>query len=402
MNRSSDKSKKTPVAYVGAPNRARTLRVFIKYFLFSRWVFLPPKPKKILQIDGIVYPFKSYFKKKDLNILYRRGEEINIFVLLSCLINFQLSTKSYYKKYIYYSKPKIILAPNNTSRMFYNLSKLTNVKTACIQWGKQTLWDGVFANKYICNRKNKKKLFIDYIFTYNEKVSKKFSSFCGGQAIEIGSFLNNIKRKKRKKKKEILFISTHKNFLDTTKGWGNFTHEFFFNNDKYVIKCLSDFAYKNNLKLNVLGRCLGNFSISEKKFFDKLIGRKYKFIPAGKERDTYGIVDEFEYIFTIDSTLAIEAFVRDGKVGSIFNRPNVYPVNTRRNGGFEKLPHKGSFWTTCSANNRKEFNRVMNFVVKASNMTWKKLRKKYGKKFMVYDEGNKKFLKIINQNINQK
>ena len=400
MKLTHKKSKKKLIFDKGLPSTRRKWASLIKYFIFSTWIFLPPKPKKILIIDGVQNPFKKYFKEKDINILYRRGEEMNIFVLFSCLVNFKLSTESYYKRYIQFAEPKIILSAINTFPMFYRLSKLTNVKTACIQWGKQTLWDGVFAYKHFANRRKKKKLFIDYIFTYNKKVSEKFNSFCGGQTVEIGSFYNNMEETfTRRRKKEILFLSTHKPYIDGETGHLKYDYNFFFKNDKYVIKYLSDFASENNLKLNVLGRCRENLSILERKFFDEIIGKKYEFLPNYEGRKTNKITEKYEYVFTIDSTLAIENLIKNGKSGFLFNRPNVFPINTRRNGGFEKIPYKGPFWTTTSANNKKEFNRVLNFVIKTDNKTWKQMREKYGPRMMVYDKGNKKFLKIVNRHI---
>ena len=119
------KSKKVLIVDRGLPDTRRKLKSFIKYLIFSKWTFLPPKPKKILIIDGIQNPFKEYFKEKDINILYRRGEEMNIFVLFSCLVNFRLSTESYYKKYIKFAEPKIILTAINTFPMFYRLIFVT-------------------------------------------------------------------------------------------------------------------------------------------------------------------------------------------------------------------------------------------------------------------------------------
>ena len=391
--------KKKRLLMLGTLSRVKKLRPFVKYVILGKWVFLPPKPKKILVCDGVQNPFKVYFKEKDLNILYRRGEEINIFILLSCLINFNLSTENYYKKYIQFAKPKIILSAITTFPMFYRLSKLTNVKTACIQWGVQSRLDGIFSDKYMTNPQNKKKFFIDYIFTHNKKVSKKFKTFCGGETVEIGSFYNNINKKFiTKKKKEILFISTHKPYLVFEKaGYLGSKNKLLFKNDEHVIKCLSDFAHKNNLKLNVLGRAIGLVS-HEKEYFNKIIRIKYKFIPNYKERDSNMITEQFKYVFTIDSTLALENIVKNGKSGFIFNRPNIFIE--RRHGAFQRIPYKGPFWTTTSANNKKEFNRVFNFVIKTSNKTWKKLRKKYNPELMVRDPGNKKFLKIVNKCLN--
>ena len=59
----------------------KTFQLVIK----SKWKFSRPKLNKILIIDGVDDPFKFFFKKNKYEIIYRRGEEINIYVLFQCL-----------------------------------------------------------------------------------------------------------------------------------------------------------------------------------------------------------------------------------------------------------------------------------------------------------------------------
>ena len=51
-----------------------------------------------------------FFKRKEYEIIYRRGEEINFYVLYKCLKNLGFSRLDYYKNFIEIVKPKIILA----------------------------------------------------------------------------------------------------------------------------------------------------------------------------------------------------------------------------------------------------------------------------------------------------
>ena len=61
-------------------------RINKKYLIHSRWKICPPKERDVLIFDGIKNPFKEYFKKSSYNVLYRRGEEINLFILLICIL----------------------------------------------------------------------------------------------------------------------------------------------------------------------------------------------------------------------------------------------------------------------------------------------------------------------------
>ena len=380
-----------------------------KFLIKAKWHFRLPQNKKILIIDGNINPFGRYFKDKDINILYRRGEEINIAILLLCIINFNLTPLGYYKQFIKFSKPKIILTACDHYAILFQLSELTKIKTAFVQTGKRTLMDGPFLINEIANKKNKKKFFIDYLFLHNKHVGKIYNSFTKGKVVEIGSFYNNVEKKIIKnKKKEILFISNYKfDLLENKRRIKNFSYKgdafdmkLFNKNDKYIIKCLSDFSYKKSLKLNILGRQSGENSKPEKKYYDDIINNQYNFIPRDRVKNSYKTMEQFEFVFTTWSTLGIENLVKNGKTGFIFNKPKVKNWITARTGHLEKLNYKGPFWTTTTANNKKEFNRVFNFVIKGNSKTWQKMRKKYGSELMAYDRGNTKFLKIVNKCIN--
>ena len=64
-------------------------------------------------------------------------------------------------------------------------------------------------------------------------------------------------------------------------------------------------------------------------------------------------------------------------------------------GAVEGLKKNGAFWTTCSGKDTDEFKRVINFVFKANNKQWDKVRKEIGPKLMYYDHGNKKFKEVL-------
>ena len=109
----------------------------------------------------------------------------------------------------------------------------------------------------------------------------------------------------------------------------------------------------------------------------------------------FEIIDQFKYVIAVEGTLSIENLSRGGRSGFIFNRPNKKDYMSRRYGAGEGLSRKGPFWT--SYNNRKEFLRVCNYLVFASDKSWKRVRKKYSDKIMARDKGNKKFLNVINK-----
>ena len=388
-------------------NYINKIKLKFKFIFLSKWIFSLPKKRKILVVDGILNPFTNYFKANEINILYRRGEEINMVILFICLIRFEMTGLGYYKQYIKFTKPKIILSGIDVYPNFYLLSKLTKVKTAFFQRGRLSYMAGVLFNKSINSRNNKKKFHVDYMFVHNKTAAKLYNLFISGKTVCIGSLTNNIKKKiVKRKKKEVLYLSTykpHNDYIPNVKGNKNITNkpaESFFKYDKFVIQTLSELSNKNNLNFTVLGRNAGKNLKKEKEYFNNVIKSKYNFVTRSKNKTSNEIMDEFEYVFTDFSTLGVDNLSKDGKTGFIFAKPDIYAWHTVRVGGLENFNLRGPFWTTSITNNKKEFTRVFNFVVKSNTNTWKKTRRKYAAKLMEYDPGNKKFLKIIKKAIN--
>lgn len=376
----------------------KNLKLLIRIFFFSNWIFRSPPKKKFLIIDGENNPFDHYLKKKDYNILFRRGEELNLIVLLKCIINLKFSILDYYEQYIKYVRPKVILTAFDHYPSFFKLSKKTKTKTIIVTVGSRTPSDGLFATKF--GRTKKKDNYVDHIFTFNETMAKLYRKMTNGNVYATGSFINNIHRKKLKRKKsEILFIST---FKPPSKIWTNnpgkniLTHADFQKNDKYLIKNLSIYAKKNSIKLNVLGRQQGPYIELEKKYFRDIIIDNFKYFSKEHHRDSYYLMSKFKYVFTTWSTLGLENLVKDGRTGFIFNKPKNPAWNDARLGCYEKLKLRGPFWTTTKAQDIKEFYRIFDVVIKKNDQYWEVLRNKYKKKLLEYDKNNKTFLNIIN------
>ncbi len=355
--------------------------------LKSKWELLKPKKAKILLFDNYsAFYLCKIFKKEEIEILNTRFEKINFYILFICLLKGKINPKQYYKEYIEKVSPKVIITFIDNDPKFWELYKLTNVKTALIQMAnKSHYWaDNNFRNLY--SSKRKKKIFkVNYMFFFNKHTAKKYETFIKGKSFVIGSFKNNMFQvSKKKKKKEICYISTFKSASN---------HKFYKKNHKNFMIWLKQYSKKNNLKINILGRSIEDETIKEKEYYEKIFsGNKYNFIEAYYDRPTYKIIDQFKYVFTVDSTLGTENFSRNGRTGFIGNTPDEYPIKTIKFGWNEKIKSKGKFWT--NENNDKEFERVFNFVINGKEAEWSKLRKKY-KNLMPFDYKNQIFKKKV-------
>ena len=371
----------------------RTLKkfiVFLSYFLNAKWVIKLPKKNKFVLVDGIYNPFLKYLKKKDFTIIHRRGEEINIAILLKCLVKFKFSTLDYFCEFIKCVKPKLILTAFDYHTIFYKLSKKTNTKTLMLQKGKRAKGEKFIREKKLFFPKNSKNIFfVDYILVFTKAVKDFYSRRIGGNYYEIGSFENNFSRPVlSKQKKEIIFIS---NFSDP-----NSSASFKTENEDMVAFEIAKLAKKNKIKFNILPRYRKSQSLldEEKLYYKKMIKDKIQFI-EDKKLTSYEILEKYKFIFASYSTIAQECLVKGIKTGFIMIKSKNNPAYNFRFGNFEKLKNDGLFWCASTKLEVKKIIKVFNFVIKTNYNDWVKRTSSYSDKIMKFDYQNKTFNKII-------
>jgi surface carbohydrate biosynthesis protein len=361
--------------------------VFYKFFfafnLFikSKWVFSYPEKKPILLYDH-QFILDGVYKKKTA-ILYKRGEEINIPVLLHCLKEFDFSFHGYLLRYINFVEPKVIVSFLSQYPKFYFLSKQTGITTILFQYGNMAYLKSFYL-KYL---KKEEDVFVDYIFLYNKKIQIFFDKLKIGKTIVVGSFKNNkVFFRKKRKKKEVLFVS---DYFDSNKNWNILKY------DKIVIKHLSKLCLRKSLKFNILLKTGSNKEID---WFNNILNssksNSANFIKREKNPfHSYKKIETYNYVFGISSSLLSEAFSKKCRIGIINFRPKKYlnwlPMIK------EYGQKKGPFWIASKKINIRKFNKVFNYVINSSNLQWEELYKKYSEIMTNFDHNNKKFYLLL-------
>ena len=176
-----------------------------------------------------------------MTVLCRRGEEINLYILLKCLLKVKISTLDYCDEFIKHVSPKLILTAFDYHTIFYKLSEKQALRLY-VQKGARTNAKGTI-NKSKYFPKNSKKIFhVDYIFLFNDFVKKFYSKKISGKFFVIGSFENNFKKfDPNIQKKEVIFIS---NYSPDKKGKSE--------NEDLVAYYLNKLSSKNNINFNIL------------------------------------------------------------------------------------------------------------------------------------------------------
>ena len=363
------------------------LKVFFKYIFKAKWIIKLPKKNKFILVDGDYNPFLEYIKKKNITILYRRGEEINLNILFKCFLKLKISTLDYCAEFIKHVSPKLIMTAFDYHTIFYKLGKKTGIKTLMLQKGQRGDTEGIISNSdYFFPKNSKKKFHVDYVLLFNNTVRKFYSKRINGNFFEIGSFENNFSKINfKRQKKEIVFIS---NYSHTSKDKCE--------NEDIVAFYLHEIAKKNNIRFNILPRYRNNpkILITEKNFYNKVLKNDLRFI-LDRKKTSYELLLNYKFIFSTYSTLANEFLAKGARVGFIMFKSSKNPIFSYRFGSFSKLKKKGLFWTCFAKLNIQEINRVFNFVTKTKEKTWSLKTESPRKKVMNFDYGNKQFKSII-------
>ncbi len=285
-----------------------------------KFQFLPPSEKKILIFDyNLYYKLKILdFFKIDHEILFIRFEKINIFVLLKNFFIFKFSYFDYLQTYINYVNPKLLITLNDNNLKFYKLN-CKNGKKIFIQQGKRSDVKDIFSE--FKKDKSKEKNYVDYMFTYNKKISDLYKKYISGKTIPIGSIESNdvkICFKYNKYKKRILLISDfYQNYLNPDKILtNNIKFNVFLDKEKKLLKELNNYIKKNNLKIDILSRFNGKKFEEEKKYYLKIFTKnRLNLIQNNpKNFNKFNFIDRYNLVVGFDSTLMLETFGRGQKV----------------------------------------------------------------------------------------
>lgn len=371
----------------------------LKLISKSKFLFNKPIKKNYLIIDArnknLLF---RYIDKKNTNILYTRGEFINLYVLFYTLFSFGFKNIhfNYIKSFIKFSEPKYCITLNHPKVYFYKIKNIyKNITTIVFQNGHTF----IFNSKFIANlkkEKKKNKLLADYIFTTNKFFTENlFKKYIKSKYIEVGSFKNNFyyKKIKNKKRKSIAFISQWRVPEVTDK----LNHPYlstFYNTAEKILPKLQIFSNKNNFKLEIFG---SEWDPREKIYYKKILKNDdWIFKKRKKNNYSYQNTDKVEFVVFVDSSLGFESLARGNKTISFYLQKKFKNSNKFKQFGFNFLRNRGKFWT--DKNSDKEFNRLINYVKNAKLIDWKKDNSKIIKKIMSYDSQNKTFQKILRRN----
>tara|TARA_X000001036_G_scaffold413712_1_gene428271 strand:- start:24117 stop:25268 length:1152 start_codon:yes stop_codon:yes gene_type:complete len=372
----------------------RLIEVLIK----AKFKFNFIKKKKILIYDKLT--LREVYKnlnQKDIDFIYTRNEEFNIFVILKTILRFKFDKKSYLKQMISFHNPKIVLTSSEHDLFFYTLKKyFPKVKFCMVQNGSRSKNFDNFDQL----KRNREKYEIDYFFLFNKYISKEYKKYIKFKPVIIGSIKNNQNKinKKVQYKRSVLFISQFKpNYvanLNNKKILLTVENDSSFWIENKILPIIKNFCSTNKITFGVLGRYSNkeNLFHIEKNYYKKII--KTKFNMHSQNNSNYKNIDKYENILSIDSTLGHETIPRKRKIMFITARK----INNQLVSNAmwpKKIKSNSNFFTnkidTLSIENLLKKNVFLNYK------KWEKKNKSFIFDYMPFDFKNKIYQNAINK-----
>lgn len=387
----------------------------IKRFLYivfnTKFVFSSPQKKQILVFDDTsIEDLKYILKNRDYGILETRYKNLSkIYISIKIIYFFIKYFKynfftSYLISLIRIIKPKIILTTIDNSWKFHEIAEyLSKDKINFIAIQNAARYDlqenNLLFKKKLIRENPNKKFFIPQFICYGDYVEKEYrknkikvGKYYKFGSLRLSNYLNYIKEKK---------IKIKKNFYDIS-----FVSGYSFNKDKIYNEIGIDYAWakmciytirfciKNKLKFAFIAKANKKTKKKEElNFFKKYLSKnefkylKNNFIPANQNKyNSYRAIHESNVLTGVVSTMLQDKLALKGKI-LVCNFTNYktwdFPI---KNFCFLKKP------------SYEIFQQKLSLILKISNREYFSFLK-YKK--LIHIENNKSSNDLVNNHLNK-
>lgn len=355
----------------------------LKFLTFG--IFYLGKKKDILIFDARTSDFLSlYFKVEQFNFFYSRKEKFEIIAFIITLFKdgYKNFGKNYLFNYLKIYKPKFIFSMWVLNKnLFYVKKNFSNIKVIIVQGNRIDHDDYRLLSSYPSNS-------VDLFFTYRKIDEDKVKNiFTHSNVISLGSIKNNHYYNFEKRMEKILFFSEYK--------VGRFTHD-----EKTILRILEKYCEINKTKFDIQIR----YKNVPKEYIQSLKRNNinsYDRILLKKDfSSSYENSNKYKFLIMTDSTLNDE-FISNFKKVVVLNSYNdfddtEYEITNCgklrkicfQNPMYKELLPENFSWT--STLDEKTVLKVIDNVIKCSELKWKKHISNYSNRFL-YDKDNKIF-----------
>ena len=379
----------------------RKILLLLRFFFKSKYSFLlPTKKKMIIYDEHSLNAFENLFDPNDFYVLQVRQYIIYPKILIKSIFKYHLKWNiyNYTIEIIRYINPKLIITTNDNDIFFWKIKKILNndIKTIFLQNGYRSYSLDIFeildSNKF-----NKNDLSVDYFFTFNKSIKKKYLEYLNGQGIVLGSFKNNRKliNKVKKNQNDLLFISEFASPKYFKPPCG---HKKYWKPENFYLPIIKKFVLENNLNLKILGKKYVRLDLreEEKIFFEKILGKEnWEYVETNHSYECYEKIDQAKLVIFISSTLGYESISRGTPTAALCAREIFEGQNDLK----FAWPHKflkENYFSTNQLDEKKTL-KILKTLNSVKKEEWIDYTKNLNFFFMHYDKNNSSFFKVLDK-----
>lgn len=374
------------------------IKKIIQRLLHTRKVWRSPRESHVLIYDGCNFgTFFEYVQSWSPEILYTRGEEINIPVFIRSLFRAGSRSQSYVDQYISMVKPKLIITFIDNSLSFYRLrSRHPYVKTLFIQNGWRGYYADVFEHLDKMPASAREELQVDYMLTFGSLTGEHYKKYIKGESYPIGSIKSNKVSLSRKKTGTLAFISQYIKDGFYMNGIYYSQERFFKEIDGPIIAFLKTYAERNNKTFYIIPRnLLGTPNRHlEENYYQDFLGFPANFLEPQGTYPAYLAIDMAEVSVTVDSTLGYESLARGNKTAFFAVRSRQFSIPALNFAWPKDYADEGPFWTNQLRD--ESFKKILDQLYSFDDKDWSNsLKAANFKEIMEMDPENRKLKSLL-------
>lgn len=369
----------------------------------SKKIFSPPRSASVLVYDYNGYEiFTKYIEKREIEILFVRGERFNIYILIRFVISkIRGRVGSYFYEYIRYVNPSVVLTFVDNDLQFYELKKtFPGIIFIAVQNGVRSYKDDVFEHFDKLISANALPAYqADYIFCYGRVVQRCYEPFIEADYLSIGSINNNYyastqgynEVKPSGKEKILLFPSEwrHPPLLEEERESWLLWHQA----ESEILPVILNFCKRHGFVLKIAGRYDENYG-EEHLFYQSILGDKdWVYSPNTGPGSSYDLFGSSDFVVFFNSTIGYEALARKKRSACIAIRNRQKPDCGCNLGWPADLPAEGPFWTNQA--NEDAINRILSYIVGVSDDEWLQVLRENLSEVIEFDPGNTKLVALL-------
>lgn len=352
---------------------------------------------------------RNYITEQDVAIYENPRQRLNVWVALRMLLSGDRSEFSYYRSFLRWTKPSVVITMEDNNVTFYaTKALLPSCKTIAVQNGVRNSHSHAADSdfKHDLQRLSREGYDADVIATLGGLGSVFYRDALPHskvRLVEAGHLMNNALSLSSgpESARRLVFISKFPNrgtqavdpeweskvivFL----GDVGLTAQQYYNIESIAARACALIAREHSLPFVVLGK-RPEWQVGEYTYFARhLEGLQWQYLPSTFQASSYESIRPNDVIVNVDSTLGYELFARGLRVAFVAARMQAagHPEIVEHQFGYPLITQRsGPYWTADAS--ESEIRRVLSTAISVGDEEWATLTSSARKMLFHFDKGN--------------